>query len=148
MLSIIPHGLAILQFLDFWMKSIKNLFVFYPVGFAQDPFSNMCAKEGVFLFRLPCVFLDIVMDILFTPPSSDPRCLTHLKLDFREPTLDEEVYMLTHALQNYPMEVLVLDGILGGYPRLIENIATHLPDSDSLPPRRLESEHLYSLHVA
>ncbi len=26
------------------------------------------------------------------------------------------------------MEVLVLDGILGGYPRLIENITTHLPD--------------------
>ncbi len=54
-------------------------------------------------------------------------CLTHLKLDFREPILDE-VYMLTHALRSYPMEVLVLDGILGGYPRLIENITTHLPD--------------------
>ncbi|PBK76419.1 hypothetical protein ARMSODRAFT_225625 [Armillaria solidipes] len=127
-LSITPHGLPVLQFLDFWMDSIKNLFIFYPVGFAQDPFSNMCAKERVSLFRLPCAFLDIVIDMLFTSPSSDARCLTHLKLDFREPILDGEVCMLTQALRSYPMEVLVLDGILGGHPSIIEDIATHMPD--------------------
>ncbi|KAK0224556.1 hypothetical protein EDD85DRAFT_1027690 [Armillaria nabsnona] len=88
----------------------------------------MCAKERVFLFRLPCAFLDIVIDMLFTLPSSDPRCLTHLKLDFREPILNEDVYMLTHTLRSYPMKVLVLDGILGGYPPIIKDIATHLLD--------------------
>ncbi|KAK0433529.1 hypothetical protein EV421DRAFT_1427152 [Armillaria borealis] len=110
------------------MDSIKNLFIFYPVGFVQDPFSNMCAKERVPLFRLPCAFLDIVIDMLFTSPSSDARYLTHLKLDFREPILDGEVCMLTQALRSYPMEVLVLDGILGGHPSIIEDIATHMPD--------------------
>ncbi len=110
------------------MGSIKNLFISYPVGFAQDPCSNMWAKERVALFRLPCAFLDIVIDMLFISPSLDARCLTHLKLDFREPILDGEVYTLTHALRSYPMEVLVLDGILGGYPSIIEDIATHTPD--------------------
>lgn len=66
--------------------------------------------------------------MLFTSPLSDARCLTHLKLDFREPFLDEEVYMLTHALRDYPMEVLVLDGIFGRYPPIIEVIAANLPD--------------------
>ncbi len=120
---------------------------------ARSILKHVGKKERVALFRLPRAFLDIVVDMLFTSPSSDPRCLTHLKLDFREHILDGEVYTLTHALQSYPMEVLVLDGILRGHPRLIENIATHLPDffgvgTDSLPPRRLESERLYSLHVA
>ncbi len=72
--------------------------------------------------------LDIAIDMLFMSPSSDARCLTHLKLNFREPILDEEVYMLTHALQSYPMEVLALDGIFRGYPPGIKSIATHLPD--------------------
>ncbi len=88
----------------------------------------MCAKERVALFRLPCAFLDIVIDMLLTSPSSDPRCLTHLKLDFREPILNEDVYMLMHALRSYPMKVLVLDGIVGGYPPIIKDIATHLLD--------------------
>ncbi len=87
------------------------------------------ARKGrVSLFRLPCAFLDIVIDMLFTSPSSDPRCLTHLELDFREPILDGEVYALTHALRNYPIEVFVLDGILGGYPSIIEGIAKRMPD--------------------
>lgn len=128
-LSITSHGLPVLQFLDFWSHSIKNLFISYPYGFAQDPFSNMWEKERVALFRLPCAFLDIVIDMLFASPSLEARCLTHLKLDFREPILDEEeVHTLTHVLRGYPMEVLVLDGILGGYPSIIEDIAANLPD--------------------
>ncbi|KAK0217708.1 hypothetical protein EDD85DRAFT_367039 [Armillaria nabsnona] len=36
--------------------------------------------------------------------------------------------MLTHTLRSYPMKVLVLDGILGGYSPIIKDIATHLLD--------------------
>ncbi|KAK0233997.1 hypothetical protein IW262DRAFT_126980 [Armillaria fumosa] len=66
--------------------------------------------------------------MLSTSPSLHPRCLTHLKLNFREPILDEEVDTLAHALRDYLMEVLVLDGIFGDYPSIIEGIATHIPD--------------------
>ncbi|KAK0184596.1 hypothetical protein F5146DRAFT_1125577 [Armillaria mellea] len=102
-LSVTPHGLLVLRFLDFWSSSIKNLFIFYPIGFAQDSFSNMWGKERVALFRLPRAFLGI-------------------------PINDMEVHALVHALEGYPMEVLVLDGISGGCPSMIQDITAHLPD--------------------
>ncbi len=72
-------------------------------------------------YRLQSAYVYIVVDILFTSPLSDARRLTHLNLDFRGPISDAEVYILARALQSYPMEVLVLDGILGGYPPVIED---------------------------
>ncbi|KAG7451967.1 uncharacterized protein BT62DRAFT_1031457 [Guyanagaster necrorhizus] len=127
-LTIDPDGLQVLLFLDSWANSIKNLFIFYPHVPELDAFSNMCAMERVSLSSLPRIYVHVVENMLLISPSSDVRRLTHLKLDFREPILDEEVVTLSGALESYPMEVLVLDGLLQGYPDIIDAIAQKLPN--------------------
>ncbi|KAK0430862.1 hypothetical protein EV421DRAFT_2041547 [Armillaria borealis] len=113
---------------EIWADSLKNLFIFYPPRYNPAPVLNMCAMERVSLSCLPRIWVDVVEEMLRISPSSDARRLTHLKLEFCEPISDGDVDTLLHALQSYPMEVLVLDGLLQGYSTIISAIAQRLPD--------------------
>ncbi|KAK0224622.1 hypothetical protein EDD85DRAFT_234404 [Armillaria nabsnona] len=127
-LTLHPDNTLVSMLPEIWADSLKNLFVFYPPGFSPAPVLNMCTMERVSLSCLPRIWVDVVEDMLRISPSSDERRLTHLKLEFCEPISDGDVDILLCALQSYPMEVLVLDGLLEGYSTVISVIAQRLPD--------------------
>ncbi|KAK0245279.1 hypothetical protein EDD85DRAFT_1016441 [Armillaria nabsnona] len=97
------------------------------------PFGNFC--------NLTRFSMGTVADSLNRPAIEDvvdwltmatEHHLTHFKLSIQNPTPDSTFVLLLNALQPFPLEELVFDGLLDGQPFIFQEIARYLPRLRSL----------------